>query len=67
MQSESFFELLQWVRGQSTKAKLVYLLLCFVEAEENEIVGQGQDAIANELEMSMDSVNRGLKELRQAG
>lgn len=61
----SFFDLLQEAKGLSTKAKMVYLLLCFAEAEGREIVGQ--EGMSRELELSPDSVNRGLKELKDRG
>ncbi len=66
MQSNtSFFDLLEQVRGLSAKAKMVYLLLHYAEQEQRDL--SGQDAMAKELELSSDSVNRGLKELRAHG
>jgi len=67
MQSEhlSFFALLQRVKGRSTKAKMVYLYICFAEQAGQEVVGQ--ETMAADLELSADSVNRGLKELREHG
>lgn len=66
MQSNiSFFDLLEQVRGLTAKAKMVYLLLHYAEQEQRDLLGQ--DAMAQELELSSDSVNRGLKELRQHG
>ena len=66
MQSNvSFFDLLEQVRGLTAKAKMVYLLLHYAEQEQRDL--SGQDAMANELELSSDSVNRGLKELRAHG
>lgn len=61
LQSEehaSFFSLLQQAGERFIyEAKLVNLLLCFAETVS-------QEAMATELELSMDSVNRGLREMK---
>lgn len=63
MQPEvSFFNLLGRVRGLTTKAKMVYLWLYYAERESRPILGQ--EAMARDLGLSLDSVNRGLRELR---